>query len=175
MVDSTVWVAVFTGGTAVLASWVTSQGNARATRVQAEASARVQNDGRIRETRRAAYLELIEQAHVIGELYWRLGDVYAQLSDADAQRARVEELRIDLRDAFDPLMRCARVIVLEGPASVADAAEAVKLAASEANTALWMVSQDGPGARERFDEAHRVFRFKLDGFIVAARAAMGTA
>lgn len=35
MADSTLWVAVLTGGTALGTSWVTSRGNARAARVQA--------------------------------------------------------------------------------------------------------------------------------------------
>jgi hypothetical protein len=174
MADGTVWVAVLTGGTAVLASWVTSQGNARAARIQAEASAHAQHHSRVREVRRTAYLEFIEQAHITGELYWRLGDVYAQLIGSDAQLAGIQQLRIELRDAFDPLMRCARVLVLEGPEPVAEAAEAVKQAASDSNKALWIVSQGEAGARERFDEAHRIFRFQLERFIEAARTAMGT-
>ena len=168
------WVAVLTGGTAVLAGWVTSHGNARAARIQAEASARAQDHSRIRELRRTAYLELIEQAHVTGELYWRLGDVYAQLTDPDAQLARIDRLRTDLRDAFDPLKRCVRVTILEGPASVVEAAEAIERTASKANGALWMISQNHPDARERFDEAHQAFRRQLDRFIEAARTAMNT-
>ena len=108
MTDEALWVAVLTGGTAVLASWVTSLGNARAARIQAEASAQTQQQSRSRETRRTAYLEFIEQAHITGELYWRLGDVYAQLTDPDEQLVRIQQLRADLRDAFDPLSRCAR-------------------------------------------------------------------
>jgi hypothetical protein len=172
MADSAVWVAVFTGGTAVLAGWVTSHGNARAARVQAEASARAQDRSRIRELRRTAYLELIEQAHIIGEHYWRLGDVYVQLTDPDAQLARIQQLRTDLRDAFDPLMRCVRVVVLEGPAPVAEAAEAIQEMASKSNRALRMISQNEPGAREHFDEAHRIFRVRLAEFIEAARGSI---
>jgi hypothetical protein len=172
MVDSTVLVALLTGGTAVLASWVTSRGNARAARIQVEASAQAQQHGRLREIRRTAYLEFIEQAHITGELYWRLGDVYAQLTDPGDQLFRIQELRSDLRDAFDPLMRCARTILLEGPAPVAAAAEAVKQAASNANGALWMISQGENGSRERFDKAHEIFRFNLDKFIETARTAM---
>jgi hypothetical protein len=170
--DSTVWVAVFTGATAVLASWVTNQGNARAAKVQAEASAQVQHHGRIREIRRTAYLELIEQAHVTGELYWRVGDVYAQLTDSQAQMEHIQDLRTTLRDAFDPLMRCVRVVVLEGPASVAEAAEAVQTAASDSNRALWRVSLGEPAAHERFDETHQAFRRQLEQFIEVARSAM---
>jgi hypothetical protein len=167
-----VWVAVFTGGTAVLASWVTTQGNARAARVQAEASAQAQHHSRIREVRRTAYLELIEQAHVTGELYWRVGDVYAQLADTQEELAGIQELRTALRDAFDPLMRCVRVVVLEGPTPIVEAAEAVQTAAADSNRALWDISRGEPAAREHFDEAHQLFRLRLDRVIEAARAAM---
>jgi hypothetical protein len=172
MADSALWVAVLTGGTAVLASWVTSRGNARAAKVQAEASAQAQQHSRVREARRTAYLEFIEQAHITGELHWRLGDIYVQVADPDDQLARLNQLRDELRDAFDPLMRCARTISLEGPAPVAEAAEAVRRAASDANGGLWMLSQGMDGATERFDQAHRVFRRELDRFIEAARTAM---
>jgi hypothetical protein len=172
MTDDALWVAVLTGATAVLASWVTSRGNARAARIQAEASAQTQQQSRSRETRRTAYLEFIEQAHIMGELYFRLGDVYAQLTDPGEQLARIQKLRADLRDAFDPLSRCARVIILEGPMPVVEAAEAVKQAASDANHTLWKISQDETGARERFDEAYRIFRARLSKFIESAQVAM---
>jgi hypothetical protein len=112
-------MSLFTGGTAALAGRVTSWRNARAARVQAEVSARAQQRNQLRVSRRTAYLELIDQAHVIGELYWRLGDVYAQSPDADARLKGIEALRVALRDAFDPLQRCARVAVLESPGEVA--------------------------------------------------------
>jgi hypothetical protein len=175
MVDSAVWVTAFTGATAVLASWVTSQGNARASRIQAEASARAQQHGHIREVRRTAYLELMEQAHITGEFYWRLGDVYVQLTDADAQLVRIEQLRADLRDAFAPLMRCVRVVVLEGPLPVAEAAEALQQAAAAANSAMRRISLSEADARSRFEEAHSHFRRRLESFIEAARAATDTA
>jgi hypothetical protein len=55
---------------------------------------------------------------------------------------------------------------------VAEAAEAVRRAASDANGGLWRLSQGLDGATERFDEAHRLFRRELDRFIEAARTAM---
>src|SRR5262249_39781471 len=117
-------------------SWVTSRGNARAARVQAEASELSHRQTRIREIRRTAYLDFIEQAHITGELYFRLGDVYAKLSDDDDRLAGIQQLRSHLRDAFDPLMRSARLVALEGPAAVAEAAEAVRHAALGANGAM---------------------------------------
>ena len=88
-------------------------------------------------------------------MHWRLGDIYAQLTDPDDQHVCLDQLRQQLRDAFDPLMRCARNILLEGPAPVADAAQAVRDAAAEANGALGMLSRGQDGATERFDQAHQ--------------------
>ncbi|MFF4251992.1 hypothetical protein ACFY1L_12345 [Streptomyces sp. NPDC001663] len=172
MGDSAVWVAAFTGGTAVLASWVTNLGNVRAARAQAEASALAQQRGRVRELRRAAYLDVMEQAHVTGELYWRVGDVYAQLADPDEILARIQGLRTELRDAYDPFMRSVRVVVLEGPEGTADAAEAVLRAAAEANRTLWRVALGESDARDRFDEAQAAYLRCLKLFVEVARAAM---
>ncbi|MBB5626359.1 hypothetical protein [Sphaerisporangium krabiense] len=170
--DSTIWVALLTGGTAVLAGWVASQGNARAARIQAEASARAQQHGDVRQARRTAYLEFIEQAHIAGELYYRLGDVYIQGMDAAEQAVRIQELRNSLRDAFDPLARCARVVLLEGPATVAEASEAVTQAAADCNSMLWEIAQGQEGARSRFDQAHHRYREVVEWFIRQARAAV---
>jgi lipopolysaccharide biosynthesis regulator YciM len=172
-VDSTVWVAILTGGTAILAGWVASIGNARAARIQAEASAKAQHHARIREARRTAYLEFLEQAHITGELYYRLGDIYIQLTQPDEQSKKLDELRTALRDAYDPLARCARVVLLEGPESVAVKAEDVKQAVTDANGALWHVAQGTPEACSRFDGAHKVFRDRLQSFIKTARATIG--
>lgn len=174
MTDGVLWVAALTGATAVLASWVTSRGNSRAARIQAETSALAQHHSRVREVRRAAYLDFIEQAHITGELYFRLGDVYAQLAHPGQQLARIQQLRNDLRDAFNPLMRSARVITLEGPTEVAGAAEAVVQAASEANIALHRIATNVGDARERFDGAHQDFRVQLARFIDAVRTAMAS-
>ncbi|MFI6079907.1 hypothetical protein ACIBBB_02720 [Streptomyces sp. NPDC051217] len=172
MADTAVLVAALTGGTAVLASWVTSRGNAKAAKVQAETAVQVQQRVQVREIRRTAYLALIEQAHAMGETYWRVGDAYMQVDDEEALRARVEQIRVDLRDGFAPLMRCVRVIVLEGPQEVGESAEALLKAASTCNSSLWPVSRGEPDARQLYDEAHQVFRTRLDAFIGAAHAAM---
>ncbi|MFJ9381622.1 hypothetical protein [Streptomyces sp. NPDC101455] len=174
MGDSAVWVAVFTGSTAVLASWVTTLGNARAARVQAETSLQAQGRDRVRDSRRSAYLELMEQAHVTGELYWKVGDANFHLTGHTERLARIEDLRTQLRNVFDPLMRCVRVIVLEGPDTVAKAARGVLEAASETNSALASIAQEEPEARERFDAAQGRFRARLEEFIEAAHKAVST-
>ncbi|MER6980860.1 hypothetical protein [Streptomyces carpinensis] len=116
MADSALWVAALTGGTAVLTSWVTNLGNVRAARTQAQASAEAQHRGRVREARRAACLELMERAHVMGELYRRVVDARFQHGEGERFLASVQELRVAVREAYDPLMRGVRAIALEGPA-----------------------------------------------------------
>ncbi|MFG1966073.1 hypothetical protein [Nonomuraea sp. NPDC049028] len=172
--DSTVWVAILTGGTAILAGWVTSLGNARAARIQAEASAKAQHHAQIREARRTAYLEFLEQAHITGELYYRLGDVYIQLTQQDKQLEKIQDLRTALRDAYDPLARCARVVLLEGPEAIAAKADAVIQATTDANGVLWHIAQGAPEGRSRFDSAHQAFRDRLESFIETARTTIGT-
>ncbi|MFD1547357.1 hypothetical protein [Nonomuraea guangzhouensis] len=66
------------------------------------------------------------------------------------------------------------MILLEGPEAVAAKAEAVKQAATDANGALWYIAQGAPEARSRFDNAHQVFRDRLQSFIETARATIGS-
>jgi hypothetical protein len=134
---------------------VTSQGTARAARIHAEASMHAQQLSRVREIRYAG--------SITGELYYRLGDVYAQLTDAHARLARLDQLRIDLRDAFDPFNAVPGSLSSKGRSPSPKRPNRNRAA----NPALWMVSQGEPGARERFDEAHRIFRGRLEGFAQA--------
>ncbi|MFG2950475.1 hypothetical protein [Streptomyces adustus] len=172
MGDSAMWVAAFTGGTAVFASWVTNLGNVRAARVQAEASAHVQHREHVRELRRVAYLELMERAHVTGELYRRVFDALRETSDPGQQLTRFEELRLELREAYAPLMHSVRVVVLEGPSETAVAAQAVLDAALKANRCLWRISRGDAAERARFDEVRESYLQLQERFVESARAAM---
>ncbi|MGX1541856.1 hypothetical protein [Streptomyces adustus] len=172
MGDSAMWVAAFTGGTAVFASWVTNLGNVRAARVQAEASAQVQHRGHVRELRRMAYLELMERAHVTGELYRRVLDSLRELSDSGQQLTRLEELRLELREAYAPLMHSVRVVVLEGPSQTAVAAQAVLDAALKANRCLWRITRGDATERTRFDEVRDSYLERQTRFVESARVAM---
>lgn len=166
------WVAVFTGGTAVFASWVTNLGNVRTARVQAEASAQAQHRGQVRGLRRAAYLELMGHAHIVGELYRRVLDTFYQSADPDQQLTRFEELRSELREAYDPLMHSVRVVVLEGPSATAEAAQAVLNAARETNRCLGHITCGDADARARFDEVQGTYLRCLGRFVDEARTAM---
>ncbi|MFF4014186.1 hypothetical protein [Streptomyces sp. NPDC001843] len=127
---------------------------------------------RIRELRWAAYLELMEQAHVTGQLYRRVLDARFQLTEREPLLARIHELRMELREAYASLMRSVRVIALEGPSATSAAAEAVLEAARETNRALWLTSLEENDARARFDEANSGFTRWLERFVETARAAM---
>ncbi|WP_416973375.1 hypothetical protein [Streptomyces sp. 4F14] len=172
MADSAVWVAALTGGTAVLAGWVTNLGNVRAARVQAEASAKAQQESRVRELRRDAYLELMRCAHGMSELYWKAGEVRFRPADPEGFLAHIEELRVEAREAYDPLMHSVRVISLEGPGGLAEMAKAVLAAATRANGLLADISREGPEAFARFDAAMGAYSTSLATFVEAARDAM---
>lgn len=62
---------------------------------------------------------------------------------------RVEALRGELRVAFDPLMRCIRLAILEGPTRVAEAAEALSKSVIRANRALHPLEQSGEVLRSK--------------------------
>ncbi|MFJ6786791.1 hypothetical protein [Streptomyces angustmyceticus] len=176
MGDSTWWtlaIAAVTGGTAVLSSWVTSRGSARAARLQAEIGARSQRAERLRESRRTAYLDLIEQAHRMGELFWEISATL-RTPDSASRSAALDELRDREVAEYARIRRCARVVELEGPSSAAAAALALQKATGPFYEAL---AGDPPGdadPRESFDAAYRPFWARLEDFVDAARAAHQT-
>ncbi|MER6914624.1 hypothetical protein ABT354_23370 [Streptomyces sp. NPDC000594] len=170
--DSTLWVAVITGGTAVLASWVTGRGTARAAHIQVEASSRTQQRDRVRESRRAVYVDVIQRAHETAELYFQVKGVLAATDDQMTQR--IGQLRGELRVAFDPLRRCIRLAVLEGPTSVAEAAEALGTSVVAANRALHPLERSDQGAQVVYELAEAEFYRWLEKFTTAAREALAS-
>ncbi|MER7834590.1 hypothetical protein ABTY98_01440 [Streptomyces sp. NPDC096040] len=172
MGDSAVWVAALTGGTAVPAGWVTNRVNARAARVQAEASARAQQLTRARELRRAAYADFMGQAHANGELYWKAD--FFLTAGPGVLPTSLDGLRAELRSSYDLLLHSVRIVALEGPATAAEAAQAVLEAATRANRALYRHSVGEADARARFDEARQGFTRCLEEFVEVARAATET-
>ncbi|MEV7739143.1 hypothetical protein AB0O75_45135 [Streptomyces sp. NPDC088921] len=126
----------------------------------------------MRELRRAAYLGLMEHAHVSGELYRRVRDAFYRITDPGQQLTRFEELRSELREAYDPLMHSVRVVVLEGPSATAEAAQGVLDAAQEVNRCLWRITCGDADARDHFVELQGAYLRDLGRFVEAARAAM---
>lgn len=96
MADNAFWIASLTAGTAVLASWVTSRGTARAARIQADTTTSAQRVERLREARRTAYAEFIEQAQRLNDVHWKVSDV-VRGAEGGLGAEHIEELR-RLRD-----------------------------------------------------------------------------
>ncbi|MBZ4018804.1 hypothetical protein [Streptomyces purpurogeneiscleroticus] len=179
MAESTLWtlsIAAVTGGTAVLASWVTSRGNTRAARIQAETAADSQRRERLRESRRTAYLDLIEQAHIMGELFWEVSDVLRQ-PDAEGSTAALQRLSERQTAEYAKLRRCARVVELEGPLPAAAAALRVQKKTGDFHAAIKQALAAGGGgaewtaAEERFDASYSPFWAALEAFVDTARDA----
>ncbi|MEV0603802.1 hypothetical protein AB0I82_31500 [Streptomyces sp. NPDC050315] len=179
MAESTLWtlsIAAVTGTTAVLASWVTSRGATRAARIQAETAADSQRRERLRESRRTAYLDLIEQTHRMGELFWEVSDVLRQ-PDAEGSTAALQQLSERQTAAYAQLRRCTRVVELEGPLPAAAAARKVLKSTRHFHAAIKQALAAGPGgaewtaAEERFDASYSPYWATLEAFVDTARDA----
>ncbi|WP_151476259.1 hypothetical protein [Streptomyces albicerus] len=171
MGDSTLWVAALTAGTAVLASWVTSRGTARAARIQADAAATTVQADRLRAARRSAYVDVIEQAQRMGDLYWKVTDAH-EISDADERLATLKDLRVRLRGEYAVLRQRVWVADLEGPPQVAAAADRLRRSTSENYRALGAMIAGEADAAQRFDDCYRPFWESVVNFVDVARGAL---
>lgn len=167
MTDDTLWVAVLTASTAVVASWVTSKGNASAARLQAEVTGQSQRLARQREARRASYADLIERAVALSELYWDVPEA-AAIDDPDAQKKRLLELRSQIRNHYALLLRCVHVIALEGPDEVSEAAKALHQATPATDGHLQALIEDNHSAMDEFWGEYRVYQAALSIFVERA-------
>ncbi|MEV7525387.1 hypothetical protein [Streptomyces sp. NPDC091371] len=172
MSDATLWISALTAGTAVLASWVTSRGTARAAQIQSAAAERTQRTVRVSEARRAAYVSLIEQAHKMAELYWRVSDVRESAATRTEQLPALKEVRSGLREEYAKLRHVIWVISLEGPDNVAEAAETLRLSTRPAYQALEASIMGDPDALTRFDECYDPFWQAVLTFVSSARTAV---
>ncbi|MEV0224515.1 hypothetical protein [Streptomyces sp. NPDC050704] len=171
MGDSTLWVAALTAATAVLASWVTSRGTARAARIQAEAAASTVQADRLRAARRAAYVDVIEQAQRMGDLYWKVTDAH-NIGDADERLATLKDLRVRLRGEYAVLRQRVWVADLEGPPEVATAADRLRLSTGDNYRALCAMIAGEADAEERFHACYRPFWESVTHFVGVARGAL---
>ncbi|MGW1776764.1 hypothetical protein [Streptomyces sp. NPDC002104] len=171
MGDNTLWVGVLTGGTAVVASWVTSRGTARAARIQAETTAAVQRADQRRTARRNAYADVIEQAQKMGDLYWKVNDAHAE-PDPQARVDALRDLRLRLRDAYASLRHLVRIVELEGPQEVAAAADRLRRSTSDSYEALEDMIGGDAGAIQRFNECYAPFWERVVALVAAARGVL---
>lgn len=171
MADSTLWIASLTAGTAVLASWVSGRATARAATIQAGVAADAQRGVRIRETRRAAYVSLIEQAHRMADLYWKVSDVHAT-STHTTQIPALQEIRVSLREEYGKLRHLVWIVTLEGPDHVATAAEDLRLTTRPPFRALEASIAGNADAVREFDACYDPFWKSVLAFVAAARTAV---
>ncbi|MET8130793.1 MULTISPECIES: hypothetical protein [unclassified Streptomyces] len=167
MDNGALWVALLTAATAVVASWVTSKGNAQAARVQAQAAAEAAHIARQREARRATHLDFIQQANEMGILYRRIPK-YLKEENQEARLASLTVLRDELRDSYGPFLRSLAVVSLECHPEPIAAANAVHTASGEAYGGLVAVETDIREA-DRFRRAVDAYLATVDSFIAAAR------
>ncbi|MFD7934540.1 hypothetical protein ACFV4T_08390 [Streptomyces sp. NPDC059755] len=172
MADNTFWIAALTGGTAALASWVTSRGNTRAARSQADAATATQRIERLHDARRAAYLDLIHHGQRMADLHWKESEAHRS-SGPESRSATLKEFRDRIRDTYGDLRRAVRVVELEGPDEAATAAYAVKQATTDPYQALNSILAGASGAEDCFDAAaYYPYWVALSHFIDTAKSAL---
>lgn len=146
-----------------LASWLTSRGNAHAARVQVDATTAAQRREGIRQTRRAAYLDLIERAQAVAD----------GLAGVDGLSTELEAALAAHRDRHQQLRRAVTLIDLEGPSAVSVAASNLLIMSGRLVTALAATAQNGSREnRIEFQEILRAYLRLIRPFIEAAAAAL---
>ncbi|MFE6847201.1 hypothetical protein [Streptomyces sp. NPDC057686] len=171
MGDSAPWIAAITGGTAVLAGWVTGRHTARAAEYQADTNARVRRDEERRTARRAAYASLVEHTHALGGLYGETR-VAMLLHDPTARAEALSELLARQRATYHQhFLPALRTVSLEGPDDVAAAAEAVQLASTRTYKTVGEITLGSAGA-DAFDPVTFAFWDRVDDFVLAGRRAL---
>ncbi|UYQ65025.1 hypothetical protein [Streptomyces peucetius] len=168
MPDTSLLVAGLTSVTAItassLASWLTSRGNARAARLQVDATSAAQRREGVRQTRRAAYLELIEQAQAVAD---GLRGVDG-LSTAECEAELAAH-----RDRHQRLRRAATLFDLEGPSSVGGAASNLLIMSGTLGTALAAMAENADRENRReFQQTLRAYIRLIRPFVDAAAAAL---
>lgn len=171
MGDNTLWIAVITGATAILASWVTGRGSSRAALHQARTAAAAQQAERQRDARRSAYLALIEHMHTAGGLY-RQWHTAAVGRTSDVQTTEFQGLRIQIRDNYHrQFLPALHTVRLEGPDAVWAAAAQVQ----STSTSTFNLLDDALQTSAVADELHHsiiAFWNAVDGFAATARTAL---
>ncbi|MFK8908254.1 hypothetical protein [Streptomyces sp. YS-3] len=171
MSDNALLVAGLTGITAIaassLASWLTSRGNAHAARVQVSATTEAQRRESLRQTRRAAYLELIDWAHAVAD----------GLRGVDGLSAAEYEAALAAhRERHQHLRRAVTLIGLEGPSSVDVAASHLLIMSGMLGTALAAAAENvSRDNRREFQDALRAYIRLIRPVVDAAAAALNEA
>ncbi len=167
MPDNSLLIAGLTGVTAIvassLASWLTSRGNAHAARIQVDATTAAQRREGTRQTRRAAYLVLIERAQTVAD----------GLEGVDGLSAELEVALTAHCDRHQQLRRAVTMVDLEGPSAVSVAASNLLIMSGSLVTALTAAAETGSREnRIEFQETLRAYLRLIRPFVDAAAAAL---
>ncbi|MFJ9585049.1 hypothetical protein [Streptomyces acidicola] len=171
MLDNSWWIGLITGGTAIVASWVTGRGATRSARVQAEVTAHAAQVAEVRSRRRDAYREMSAAVHGLSEVYWRMEEADAVPED-HGRAAVVAQMQTAARAALNEVTRASREVVLEGPTPVSEAAQTLRRTAITTNGLLGRLVTGSEEERSRYDAAYRDFRQEHLRFLDLARAAL---
>ncbi|WP_329267281.1 hypothetical protein [Streptomyces pseudovenezuelae] len=171
MGDSGWWVAVVTSVTALGASWITTWGNARSVRVEAEVVAQAGHVTEARNRRRDAYRELGAAVHALSEVFWRMEEV--DHAPTRTERAQIiEEMQAVSRQRVGDVTKASRDVLLEGPAGVARTAAELRRRAVAAHLLLMQLKHGTEGQRSAYNDAYTAFRKHHVRFLDLARAAL---
>lgn len=168
MPDNSLIVAALTSVTAItassLASWLTSRGNAHAARIQVNDTSAAQRREGIRQTRRAAYLDLIDHAQAVADGLRGVNGV----STTEYEAALAAH-----RDRHQRLRRAVTLIDLEGPSAAQVAASNLLIMSGTLGTALAATAENASRENRReFQETLRSYIRLIRPFVDAAAAAL---
>ncbi|MBD0419327.1 hypothetical protein H0H10_09155 [Streptomyces sp. TRM S81-3] len=168
MLDTALLVSALTGATAILASWVGSKGSTRAAQIQAQTSRAAQEAESMRVSRRAAYVEVVHRAHVVGE---RFIDVLpaVSLSDPAARASALREVLQRHAQLHAEMMRAVHTAHIEGPDDVVQAADRLATASTQVYLAVHAMAEDAAVHSPHFDEGYFKFWEALSDFTSLAR------
>ncbi|MFJ7151217.1 hypothetical protein ACIQVT_23945 [Streptomyces sp. NPDC100445] len=171
MGDGDWWAALLTGAAALGGSWITTRGNTRSVRVEAEVGAHAGQVAEARNRRRDAYRDLSTAVHALSEVFWRL-----EVVDLAATREERTELLGQMHGAsrrcVSEVTRTSRDVCLEGPASVVKAARELHRTAVDAHLLLVRLHDGTEEPRSAYEEAYRCFSEQHVGFLDVARVAL---
>ncbi|MFF1918263.1 hypothetical protein ACFVYE_43450 [Streptomyces sp. NPDC058239] len=168
MQDSALLIAALTGITAILASWVGSRGSARAAQIQSETTRAAQEAGSARTSRRSAYVEVIRNAHMMGE---RFIDVLPAVgwSEPAARTSALREVQQRHAQHHAEMMRAIHTAHLEGPDDVVGAADQLERASMRVYLAIDAMAEESAVFSPDFDESYHQFWDALRNFTSVAR------
>lgn len=134
-------------------------------------AATTQRRDRLREIRRAAYLDLIQHTQSQREILWRIRDIM-QLTDPEQRLAGLKEQFRAAQHGYDTFLRFSRVVAVEGPPQVTARAELLRQALARARKDIKSLAQGNLTAMQDLEVHNREAHEALMSFIEEVRIAL---